>query len=105
MMEGGSDRTDEGFVVDFNADQPVVPEGPYTEARETVQRVVGSRSLSKKRAAVARMHARPGRQARGCAGSRKARNSRWTTVDREGDPVARRLAQKGGDQAEKAWGR
>ncbi len=25
---------DEGFVVDFNADPPVVTDGPYTEAKE-----------------------------------------------------------------------
>ena len=35
MLAGeGLTGPDEGFVVDFNADPPVVTDGPYTEAKE-----------------------------------------------------------------------
>ena len=67
---------EEGFVVDFNADPPVVTDGPYTEAKELFNGFwildVSSKEEAKQWAAQGA--ARPGREARGAPGVARPRS-------------------------------
>ena len=90
MLAGeGLTGPEEGFVVDFNADPPVVTDGPYTEAKELFNGFwildVSSKEEAKQWAQQGA--AGPGREARGAPGARHRRVSAGQPVDREGDPV------------------
>jgi len=98
MLAGeGLTGPDEGFVVDFNADPPVVTDGPYTEAKELFNGFwildVSSKDEAKQWGTEVPSGHR--RQARGAPRWPKERSSRRTPVDREGDPVAGRPRREG----------
>ena len=71
---------EEGFVVDFNADPPVVTDGPYTEAKELFNGFwildVSSKEEAKQWAQKCPLG--PASSSR-CAGSPRPRSSRRTT--------------------------
>ena len=99
MLAGeGLTGPEEGFVVDFNADPPVVTDGPYTEAKELFNGFwildVSSKDEAKQWAQKCPLG--PWRQARGASGVRRPRSSRWTTRG------SRRRSSGGADLAQKS---
>ncbi len=93
MLAGeGLTGPEEGFVVDFNADPPVVTDGPYTEAKELFNGfwILDVSSKEEAKQWAQKVPAGQGRQARGAPGVRERRVSAGQPVDQEGDPVAGR---------------
>ena len=99
MLAGeGLTGPDEGFVVDFNSDPPVVTDGPYTEAKELFNGfwILDVSSKEEAKQWAQKVPAGHGRQARGAPGVRNRGVPAGQPVDREGDPVAGRPRREGG---------
>ena len=92
MLAGeGLTGPEEGFVVDFNADPPVVTDGPYTEAKELFNGfwILDVSSKEEAKQWAQKVPARHGRQARGAPGV----GDRGVPA---GQPVDRRRRSSGG---------
>ena len=89
---------EEGFVVDFNSDPPVVTDGPYTEAKELFNGfwILDVSSKEEAKQWAQKVPAGQGRQARGAPGLGDRGVPAGQPVDPEGDPVAGRPRREGG---------
>ena len=99
MLAGeGLTGPEEGFVVDFNSDPPVVTDGPYTEAKELFNGfwILDVSSKEEAKQWAQKVPAGQGRQARGAPGVRHRGVRPGQPVDPEGDPVAGRPRREGG---------
>ncbi len=98
MLAGeGLTGPEEGFVVDFNSDPPVVTDGPYTEAKELFNGfwILDVSSKEEAKQWAKKVPAGQGRQARGAPGFRNRGVPAGQPVDPEGDPVAGRPRREG----------
>jgi hypothetical protein len=88
MLAGeGLTGPDEGFVVDFNDDPPVVTDGPYTQAKERLNGLWTMDVSSKEEAANGSYARWDSRQAGGSTRQRDRRISSGQRMGPEGDPV------------------
>ena len=80
---------EEGFVVDFDADPPVVTDGPYAEAKELFNGfwILDVSSMDEAKQWARQVPAGPGREARGAPGVGDRGVRPGQPVDPEGDPV------------------
>ena len=107
MLAGeGLTGPDEGFVVDFNSDPPVVTDGPYTEAKELFNGfwILDVSSKEEAKQWAKKVPAGHGRQARGAPGVRNRGVPPGQPVDREGDPVAGRPRREGSRAGQESRG-
>lgn len=98
MLAGeGLTDPDEGFVVDFNADPPVVTDGPYTEAKELFSRFWILEVTAKEEAQAVGPEVPAGmrREAGGPPSQRDRRVSPGQRVGSEGNPVEGRPRGEG----------
>ena len=103
MLAGeGLTGPDEGFVVDFNSDPPVVTDGPYTEAKELFNGFwildVSSKEEAKQWAQKCPLGTGVKLEVRRVSDTEEFRPGQ--PVDREGDPVAGRPRPEGGRPGE-----
>ncbi len=104
--EGGLTPPEEGFVVDFDADPPVVTDGPYTEAKELFNGFwildVSSKEEAKQWARKCRWGA--GREAGGPPGQRDRRVPAGQRVGAARDPVEGRYGRETGGRRPQGCG-